>query len=108
MLDKIKKILSIIGSGLLYIVAPLAILVAYIIHLKNQVTSLTDNLVKNKAEAELAKILAKKIEEENETNKDELEYNALRDSYLKQLSNSPNTKTLPERFADLVKKLPKS
>lgn len=112
MLDKIKKVLDIVKGILLYILTPVGILLGYVYYLTTKANALRDQLAHSKAEAELAKILTKKADKENEANKDEDYYRTLRDTYIKQFEGSvPNrhvpltdSKSLAERFVDLVKK----
>ncbi len=84
MLQKIKDILVVIRGGLLYVLTPLGLLLGYIWYLTSKITTLTDKLNESKAVVELAKTIEKKVDAENEANKDESDYIAMRDALIKQ------------------------
>lgn len=82
MLDRVKSLVSTLKDILVFIVLPVAGLIAYIIHLQNKVKGLSADISQSKAEAELGKTLLK-VEEANKEAKDaEANYHYIRDTYL--------------------------
>lgn len=82
MLDKLKRLIEVIKSGFWYVVGPLAFIGGSIWYLFSRNQDLKDQLMESKAEKELAKVLAKKVEIDNEANKSTDDYKHLRDKYL--------------------------
>lgn len=82
MIDKIKAFVDSVKGVLLTVIAPIIALLAYISYLREKNTTLTDQINQSKAAAQLATVLEKKVEDEKQSNVDELDYDTLRAQYI--------------------------
>lgn len=82
MIDKIKSFVDSVKGILLTVIAPLIALFAYISYLRDKNASLTDQINQSKAAAQLAVVLTKKVEDEKQSNVDELDYDTIRAQYI--------------------------
>jgi hypothetical protein len=84
MIEQIKK-------ALLYVVAPIAGVLAYIVYLRNTIVSLKGTIAESKVSKELADILVKKEIAHEEANSAVNDYYAIRDEFLKSSGTKPDS-----------------
>lgn len=82
MIEKLKQFADSVKGVLLFIVAPLIILFAYIANLREKVQSTQDELNQSKAAQQLATVIEKKVEDEKQSIIDERDYDSLRTQYV--------------------------
>lgn len=90
MIDKLKSILAVIKQVILWVLAPLLGILAYIYYLTTKISNLTNQLEQTKVEKELSQTLDKKIEADHEATQTELDYNTVRKLFLNQSGKGPD------------------
>lgn len=104
MIDKIKSVLSTIKSGILYVIGPVLAIVGYILYLTRKNTALQDQINQSKAAEQLATVIQKKVEDEKQSNVDQLDYESIRDKFLTESGSG----TQPEAISDVPTSDPSS
>lgn len=94
MIDKIKSVLSTIKSGILYVIGPVLAIVGYILYLTRKNAALQDQINQSKAAEQLATVIQKKVEDEKQSNVDQLDYESIRDKFLAESGTGSNSDLL--------------
>ncbi len=82
MLEKLKSIGESIKNIVIYLLAPLSLVLGYVIYLKSKINTLNDKDYQNETEKQLKDFKSKTEEAENEAKKAEDTYKHDRDSFL--------------------------